>query len=1197
MRRVTGYAALRGMIDMTRLTIHARSARALLLGSAATLSLVLGTAAHAATLDDKPISGNGGDYSLTPLADKAPAPITDPSIVIAPPGTTVTDRDPTNVTGVGQMIIDQKNGFIGLCTGTLINPRTVLFAAHCVNENPAGTAAQNPWGYGTGTGQLPIAFGFASNNNLAGNSAFGNWLNGTAGGAKYLTSITNFLYNVNQVQYNPHSLDLGLANNFIQADVAIATLDTPAANVPTWALLFSALPAPSSINAATGTGYHVVLDGYGNTGSGATGANGGIDYRRRLAENYLGLLGSFDDIDIGLFGIAPRGRPQNLYQLDFDSAGNPNARTNQYDFNIFRDNALPGEGTTGGGDSGGPLILDRTYAKQLVIGVLSGGSRYFNAQPFGAYGTTSFYQPLYLYWDYIAAANPYRYVSALAGDGLWSDPTHWVTNVDPAYNIIVGGALVNGVPTNPGGGTTDISGKFGQICDQEPAFAYDVCYDTKTGGYLVNGVPVDANVAAPDNATQRAEAIKESDVATADQPGRSTKVSIIEASGATADAATLGSTSGASDDGTQQVQGQVVAALPTATLANGLPGATNFVPNNITPDATTLTNGRYFDVTLSAAGTTTLTTNVTIDRFTINGTAAKFTVNSGASLTSLINISQLQGLVTNNGTITSTGDYLLLTGGITGAGRFNAPFFTSVSGMFLPGTAGTAGTITFGGNLVLSSGTLQLIDLGPNGTSDKLAVVANGTSTGAASIGGTIGFAPVTGYQIHYGDTYTILTAAGGITGTYNAPTALSAILTPRFIYSTNAVQVTIDAGLYANVVGSSPVQRAYAQLLDQNRVHYASYSSVYGPLDLQNAATIQATLDGLAPREQTLKRSIGTVALDNMQRFYQGRVFELEPGDLDGTLAVVGNPLQVAALKSNGTELRGTNGIATQEMMAQGKLPEGTGGFIAAGYLDGDSRPMATAVPAGGRDQFNGYYIAAGLETEIGDHAAAGFGLSYTNVDGTTTGAQYAKGELYQGTLYGKVDVLKGLTIDATASVATFATYTRRSVNVIGTNYVLIGKDEALALSGELGVSKAIDFGSIKFSPRAAVRASHISFNGIDETGGGPALHLDRQNYDSLQAMGGFTLAGGARIKPYVSAYYVHDFENQPGSFGANFVGGTGPSAIFALAGEDNDWAEVGAGLTFGTRKASFSIGADTTLGRSDVSNQSYRASVKIGF
>ena len=149
-------------VFMTKISFAARSTRARfgLLASAATLSLVIGGTAQAqtaagpvannggaytvdATTNNVPVAGNGGSYSLAPL--NIAAPVNDPNIVIAPPGTSVTDRDPTNVTDVGQMIIDQKNGFIGLCTGTLITPRTVIFAAHCDNESPTGTAML-PWG-------------------------------------------------------------------------------------------------------------------------------------------------------------------------------------------------------------------------------------------------------------------------------------------------------------------------------------------------------------------------------------------------------------------------------------------------------------------------------------------------------------------------------------------------------------------------------------------------------------------------------------------------------------------------------------------------------------------------------------------------------------------------------------------------------------------------------------------------------------------------------------------------------------------------------------------------------------------------------------------------------------------------------------------------------------------------------------------
>jgi subtilase-type serine protease len=46
-----------------------------------------------------------------------------------------------DITGVGQVVVrpDQAGFVLGLCTGTLINPRTVIFAAHCVNDQAANT--------------------------------------------------------------------------------------------------------------------------------------------------------------------------------------------------------------------------------------------------------------------------------------------------------------------------------------------------------------------------------------------------------------------------------------------------------------------------------------------------------------------------------------------------------------------------------------------------------------------------------------------------------------------------------------------------------------------------------------------------------------------------------------------------------------------------------------------------------------------------------------------------------------------------------------------------------------------------------------------------------------------------------------------------------------------------------------------------
>ena len=1133
------------------------AARRVLLASSALIALPSAAQAQSAISDVsmslraiRPIAEmQGGSAVATP-------PQADPSVVISNPGTPSTILD-QGVNGVGQMIIDQKNGFVGLCTGTLINPRTVLFAAHCVNESPTGSA-MNPWNYGKGAGQLPIGFGFEADT-IAGQRA---WFR-----SNYGTSTANHFYNVNQVVYNAQSLNLGLASNFLQADVALATFDTPAADIPTWTMLFSPLPAPASISDTTGTGYHVTITGYGTNGTGLTGASGAIDYRRRVAENYVGLLGSIDDFYFGLFG-GNAGLPANLYQTDFDDP------TRRYpgDYNLFKDAALPREGTTGPGDSGGPLILDRTFSKATVIGVLS-GSYTFSGQIRGGYGTTAFYQPLYLYWDYILANNPYRYANTVAGDGKWSDASHWVTALDPAYQVIANGQLANGVPTAPGLGITpDTVNKFGQVCDQEPLFNYDQCYDVKTKITYVDGQPV----ATAQPGVQGGTASSGTDQATV------RKIDV-DAAGATA----------AAGDAT-------AAALPAATLANGLPGATNFVPNNIDPDAATRRSARYFDVTLSAAGTTTLDTAVTIDRFSIAGTNAKLAVTSAGSLTSLMAVNHYTGAVQVDGTLSTRGDYFLMSGLLSGSGRINTPFLTSATGIIAPATMGTIGTLTVGGNLVLASGSTLLVDVGPNGTSDRVAVVRNGTTDGIANVGGRVGFAPVAGHLIRYNDVYTIVTAAGGVTGSFQTPAALSAILTPQFVYSTNAVQARIAAGTYASVVAATPIQTAFAGLLDRNRAsNYGALSGLYGILDLQNAATIRSTLEGLAPRTTPLKYGMGTVATENMSRFYRQHLGALDASQpLSGTLTMTGQPLQFASLMASDLPMtQATASDTTSTTVREGVLPENVNVFIAGGYVDGDSRSLRDASPFGGRDDFDGFYVVSGIEAKVSDAGVLGFGFGYTKLDGTTGGVgQSARGELFQGTLFGKLQGPSGQVLDAQVSGGVFQASTRRTVAIADTASTLRSRDNALAVSAEVGVAQLFDLGGVQVGPRIAGRVNHIGFTPTVETGGNGALRFDRYDLDSVQGRAGVQVAGGQAFKPFASAYYVHDFEDQPGVFTANFIGGTAPAG-FRLSSQDHDWAELAAGVSYTTDRIELSVSADTTVARKDVRNQAYRGAIKFKF
>ena len=1142
-----------------------------------------------------------GEGEIT-LIDPQPHTVGGPGTTLVTPVETPTiavrdnivpaDRfDPTNITGIGQIITDSGGGFIGTCTGSLINPRMVLFAAHCVNTRPA-TA------YGANSGGVAAGVGFETNTraNAAGQvDELVRWLlgSGPTADGRFQTNQAQSFYNLSQVFYDPRSLAPASCTTatscFLEADIATGVLDTPARNIPTWALLFSPLDAPVTIDPANGTGYHVNIFGYGNTGNGTTGSVTTGGFRRRAAENMLGALVSFDQRNAFLFGTTGTFRPQPLYFLDFDDPNRGTATANPRDFNGFRDNALAREGTTGPGDSGGPLVLDRTFSRQVVIGVLSGGSTFFVGQPGGSYGTQSFYQPLFLYWDWIVANNPYRYVTATAGNRAWEDASGWVTELDPNYTIISGGQLVNGLPTNLGAGNTpgSIAG-FGELCFQSPSSspnpATNECEDIRTGA-IRNGVP---NL--PGSAQAPVSGLGTEQV----NPVNSIGMELVTAQG---DGVGGGILTGGTE--TPQSTGFSTTVRPAPTLANGLPGATNFVPNNVDGVRTTGTVGRYYDVTLRNTGVVTLNTAVTIDRFTIRGATSQLNIASGASLTSLIDVQQMTGTISNNGTLITPGDYLLMSGLLTGNGTVRTPFLTSVLGTIAPGTVGTIGTLNIAGNLILSSGSSLLIDLGPGGTSDRIVVAANGTSTGSANLGGGVVFAPITGYRPANGDVFTFLTATGGVTGTFTAPASLSAILTPRVTVGANAVTVQVIAGSYASVATpGNPLQSAIGQILDQNRPNQGKYANLYGELDVLSLAAVRANLDALAPNHVPIQLDLGTAATEALNAFVRDRLGRVANGDLGGTVATYGQPLQLAslALAQDGSgDVRSDAGSPMQ--VNDASLNEDVSLFLAGGYLDG--RGSALPFSSGGRSDFDGFYLTGGGEATFRPGTFVGFALGYSDLDGEArNAAASASGRVIQGTLYGAAAFGATGSLDLQVSVGEYRASTARTVPVGATVQTLVSRDDASTFLTELGFSSRMGSDAVSITPRVALRYSEIGYGPTAETGGTAALQYDLGNLTSWQARLGLTAAArrGA-VRPYANVTFVNEFESRTAFFGGNLVGGIGNQALFLLPTTDQNWFEVGGGLTAGGERFSGSIAGETQLGRSDIRTYSVRGTLTWRF
>ena len=261
---------------------------------------------------------------------------------------------------------------------------------------------------------------------------------------------------------------------------------------------------------------------------------------------------------------------------------------------------------------------------------------------------------------------------------------------------------------------------------------------------------------------------------------------------------------------------------------------------------------------------------------------------------------------------------------------------------------------------------------------------------------------------------------------------------------------------------------------------------------------------------------------------------------------------------------------------------------------------PMPAAASAG-RDKFDGWFVAGGVEKAVAEHATLGVGVSYSDLSGDTGGAPQQVGSRFINfNFYGSVGNGKGLVFDARLGLGHRTSDSTRSVSLLTTPYTLTAKDHGSVISGELGLGAEMAAGrNFSITPRASLRYGWVGFGNVVETGGPMALTIDRSNVEALEGRLGLSINGkpGSRIRPYMEANYVHDFLDQPGTFAARFTGGTA-YAPFALAASDNDWGEVSGGIAIDLGpRAEIALEADTTVLRSDFQNQSYRAKISFSF
>ena len=221
------------------------------------------------------------------------------------------------------------------------------------------------------------------------------------------------------------------------------------------------------------------------------------------------------------------------------------------------------------------------------------------------------------------------------------------------------------------------------------------------------------------------------------------------------------------NNGTYEAEGGGVLQVDSGTLANYSSG--------------TLTGGAYDaasggSINLVGASITTNAANVTLDGASSTFAAiAPITQNTGSFTLTNSAAFTTTGDFTNTGTVAVlNGADFVVTGKLTNSGTITLdPSTISVNGdMILQSDS----TLTFG----LSSNT--------SGQYDQINV------SGAATLAGTLSVNVLSGFTPTLGETFTILTASNGITGSFNQSTVTSGLDVFQLQYSNGSVQLDTTA-------------------------------------------------------------------------------------------------------------------------------------------------------------------------------------------------------------------------------------------------------------------------------------------------------------------------------------------------------------------------------------------------------------------
>ena len=546
-------------------------------------------------------------------------------------------------------------------------------------------------------------------------------------------------------------------------------------------------------------------------------------------------------------------------------------------------------------------------------------------------------------------------------------------------------------------------------------------------------------------------------------------------------------------------------------------------------------------------------------------------------------------------------------GASVGAGAYlhgNGKILGSVVNAGTVSAGNSPGKLTIGGNYTqLGSGTL-LQDLASATSYDRLVVGGYAKLSGSVRVNYLNGFAPTVGQS------FTILTAAGGVHGTLSLldPRATGTLLSLGVVYKPTSVLLEYTQGSFAALDGKYHLtenQLAVAKNLD-NLAARNPKNKLIGKLDTFQLGALPAQLEKLSPSglAAIFEQGIATESIQssNVQR----RLQEIRNGasgfsasganitDSHGSLSCDGLPLYGAAdaadVKFTPTD---KNAAGKTSIMTPGK-DQRWGTFLAGSgeftQIDGDSNAKGTDFTTGG--------VTLGLDYRLSDNFAAGLMAGYAN---TTTGKS-ANGSVDSNA--GKAGVYAtyyqdGLYFDGSFDFGSNSYDTKRST-IGGTAR---GSATGQNWNGLIGGGFDRKVGGFAYGPVASVQYTHIGIDQFSESGSLAPLTFPGQSQESLRTQAGFHVSYAMKLgthmflTPDVRIQWQHEFMDATSSIASRFAGGTNSFTVSGPAlKRDSVWVDAGASLQV---NPDFSVFTYFTgdFGRSNYSSNAVNGGVRINF